>query len=704
MENPYEYYNGKLGVKISFIVDGSRCHHKSLRLVSPRTLRYRMNSKNRSEKRLRRACLGMDALILFSSLSRDWKDQITTTFGDPETEIKRSWFAQNYIADGNARDFYIAHRYGDKNEKKLDLRLIDQYTYNASVLNTVIKMRSNRKAYAKALGGVQFNMWKSLSKDVNHFTEVSHNLPQTPDGLRYKVSKYEKALKESQEEAYKTLISGKLMNKNAAKVESDQQKALLDELIGKHTNLDNTLISQLYNVVAEKMNWKTIDPMTVFNRKRKKNLITYAGRNGVRELEHNLSVQAKRSRPSAPMILWSLDGWDVELLYQATRVNKDGYKVTTYHNRLTIVVVLDPHNDYPIGYAIGTNESPDLIKLALKNAMNHVSELFGELYRPYQIQSDNYAKKTLLPTYEALTPHYTPAEVGNAKAKPIERYFGEINRKYCKLMDNWSGHNIDSGSANQPNREYLDKIKKNFPDREGCEAQIHSIINQERAKKQKEYIQNWKLTEKECKTILNTESYFLALGTTTGRTNKLRGEGIRIRIAGEDRYFDSFDINFRHQAHQDWQIYFDEDNLEQVLAVSKDGTERFILEEKYLQPMALADRKEGDAEELQKIFDYKRDTREMITEERAQNADILDDFFSENHHLNDTMAKMLLTDSLGQHKNYKSAERLKAAENAQKIELKAAKKQTQRKMKAYADEEADYYAGKIDINEYLNDN
>src|SRR5690606_26207773 len=98
-----------------------------------------------------------------------------------------------------------------------------------------------------------------------------------------------------------------------------------------------------------------------------------------------------------------LDGWDVELLYQDTKTDKKGNSVTTYHNRLTVVAVLDPVNNYPIGYAIGTHETPALIKSAVQNAIQHSKALFGEYYMPYQLQSDRYSIKSLTPLYNALS-------------------------------------------------------------------------------------------------------------------------------------------------------------------------------------------------------------------------------------------------------------------------------------------------------------
>lgn len=691
--NPYEYYDNKLGVKVKFLISNRNKSPESLCLMTYRSLKKRMDSSTCCEKQLRRGSLGQDALILFSSLSQEWKDAIAIKFGKPKAEIKKSWFADHYIADREAFDFFVAYRYGDKNNEKLDLKYVEQYTFNASVLNTVLEIKKNRKAYAKALGGVRIDIWDSLSKDVNAFREVDHNLPTTKDGLRRKATKYAK-------EGYITLVSGKLKNNNAKKVSSKEQEALLDELLAKHTNLDNQLISEIYNTVADQLGWEKITAPTVANRKKKSKLVTYAGRQGASALSNNMLMQNKRKAPSTPMLYWTLDGWDVELLYQETTTDKKGNSVTTYHNRLTVVIVLDPYNKYPVGYAIDTHETPDLIKRALQNAMQYTKQTLGDLYMPYQIQSDRYSIKKLTPIYQAVTKNFTPAQARNGKSKVIEPYFNYINKKYCKLLDNWSGHNVDSGSKSQPNSEYLNKIKKNFPDKAGCIAQIESIIKAERNKKALDYSSNWLNTKEEFKSIMPLENYLLTFGSNTGMTNKLRGDGLRLTIHGQHHFYDSYDIDFRHNSHLDWSVQYDVNDLDTVLAVSADGKKRFLLEQKYIQPMALADRQQGDSDELKKIKDFNKSTHQMIIEQRAENARILEPLM-QNPKLEQTLAKHLLTDSLGQHKNHKSKERLAVQQKASKLEVKQAKKEAKTERKNFLKEQEDYYNSKVDINQYL---
>lgn len=692
LETPFVYHDKKLGVKINYLYyDKTKPYHEdSLKLITYKALNGRFNSETAHEIQLRRGSLTCPALALFSSLSQEWRDLLTLKFGKPKEEIKKSWFAQHYVADREAYDYYTAYTYGEK--VKLEIKTIELYIYQASVLNTVLLMKNNRKQYLKALGCTSVDIWESLSRDVNAFHDVDHKLPTTKDSLRYKVTKYAK-------EGYSALISGKYGMQNALKVKEREQEALIDELLAKHTNLDNELIATLYNMVAEKLNWQTITAQTIGNRKKDNNLVIYAGRNGVSALSNNLLMQNKRQAPTTPMLYWTLDGWDAELLYQKTTSDKRGYSTTTYHNRLTMIVVLDAFNKYPIGYAIGSHESPELIKEAMRNAINHTAELFGQRMNPRQLQSDNYQSKVLTPIYQACTKFYTPAKVKNAKAKVIEPYFNSINKKYCKMFDNWSGHNINSGSKNQPNSEMLNKLSKTFPDEQGCRQQLEGIIRAERAKKVEEYLKNWANVTEDLKLPMPQENFLLALGKKSGHTNKLEGSGLNVRIEGVKQVYDSYELEFRKQAHQNWEILYDSDNIDQVLAVSSDNKYRFMLERKYIQAMALDDRGENDTMELKRVNDYNKSTIQYITDTRVENQDLLENLF-ENPLLSDTLAKHLIVDSRGQHKDQKSKERL-IANQGEKVLVLQQKVTQKQESTNWEKQQNEYHKQKVNFNDYI---
>lgn len=691
---PYEYYNDKLGVKIKFLISDENKDEQSLCVIRSRALRKRMDSDTCSEKRLRRASLNSDALIEYKSLSQEWQDMLALKFDNPPKKVKESFFAKHYFTDGEAFKFYTSHRYGERNEKKLTTEQVELYTHNASVLNACISVKSDRKGMKKALNSKTMDIWQSLSNDVNAFTQVAHNLPTHKDSLRRKVLQYQK-------EGYACLIPGTLQNANARKVVTDEQTALIDELLAKHNNFDNEIIATMYNAVAERMSWKAITAGTVANRRKERELVIFAGRNGVTDLRNKILMQNKRRRPSAPLLFWTLDGWDVELLYQRTDKNSKGHNVTTYTNRVNAVIVLDPFNYYPVGYAIGTHETPELIQEATLNAFQHIKELFGEYYRPYQLQSDRYGGKELKANYIGICTHYTPAKVKNAKAKPIEPWFKRFNEKHCKLAPNWSGYGVTTGSKNQPNTEFLDKIRHSFPDYKGVCRQIEAMINAERKELLKDYLEGFDKTPKEHIGYMETEYLLDVMGMQTKRTCKLEGQGITPVILGEERCYDSFDIAFRMLLHTNWQVKYNPFDLSQILVVSSDDKNKFLLQEKYIQPMALYDRTEGDAEELHKVFAYNEQVEDYIIEERANSSRIVSNMMQDNPALEDTLAKHLLTDSLGQHKNQKSKARLKTAERAKAkvIEIEANTKE--RKQTSWQEEQDEYLSDKVDLNEYL---
>ncbi len=274
----------------------------------------------------------------------------------------------------------------------------------------------------------------------------------------------------------------------------------------------------------------------------------------------------------------------------------------------------------------------------MKNAINHTKELFGERYKPYQLQTDNYQKANLQSTYEAITKHFTPARAKNSKAKVIENFFNRFNKKYFQreMVPNWLGHNVNSKKENQPNDEYLNAIRKQFPNELGCRMQIINAIEKDRAEKVQKFVQQWQNLPQEDRIVFPINEFLRVFGKTTGYTNKLTGNGVTPTINGEQYYFDSFDLNLRTKVI---------DTLE------------FVLEQKYEQPMALYDRKEGDAEKLQEVFDFNKETKETLMDRNTENMEILQDYFGTKPQL-DTLQKLLIVDSEGQHKDQKSEARL----------------------------------------------
>ena len=337
--------------------------------------------------------------------------------------------------------------------------------------------------------------------------------------------------------------------------------------------------------------------------------------------------------------------------------------------------------NYEVLIAIGERESSALITEALRNAANHTAELFGSRFRAHQIQSDHYAMKAMSPIYGVSGDKVTPARVGNAKAKPIERYFLTLNKTYCQLMPNWSGFGITSNKNLQPNADALNMLRKSFPDEEGCRRQIETIIGMERGKKLDKFVAAWQQLPEDRRLPMSDEQYLLTFGAETGYKNALEGSGLNIRLLGAKRQYDCFDVNFRRYSHIRWNVKYDPNDTSRVLAVSDNGELRFMLEEKYVQPMALADRTEGDAEELARVRAFNSQELEpTVVKAIGAAQEKVELLFHQNPQLDNTLCRHLICDSRGQHKDRRNDKRLAApieeAEMAEVEPMITGRKQT----------------------------
>lgn len=616
--------------------------------------------------KLRRACYGKPALYSVESFPLKYRKDIEKKFEKEmsETPVQKGL---DYIKeDMQAVIFFSEYTLSDGRHLPADKQ--NEYVNNASILNRCKEIYDISCQKHSQLGHTcipKGKFWKEVSEMLPKLLDngIIHSLPENTMRLQKKFNDYQK-------QGYEALISGKFMNRNNKKIDNEDKESIILTLISDRRNLQNTQVAMVYNEIAKKMNWKEITEGTVANYKEKFALESYAGRYGENKFRADKSMQVKRTRPQYPMLYWTADSWDVELLYQKTTENKKGQNITTYHNRLTVCVILDTSMNYPVGYAIGEYETPELIRRAMKDAVNHTKALFGERYMVNEFQSDRYAIKNLRTAYKSITGNFVPAKAHNAKSKVIEPYFKYLNDTYCHFASNWSGYGVTSRKENQPNGNYPTALKKTFPTMEECAMQIAKIIETEREKKCGQYAQGFYKLPNEKKQLMSEETYLLYFGENNTKrggevsTNRLEGSGMNVTINGKKHHYDCFDLEFRRHSYEDWIVKYDEDDLTKVLAVNKDETLRFMLEAKHIQPMALAERKAGDSEQLNRIFDYNSSLERHVTDMICSAQEKTKAFLLSNRQLFDdgTLHKLMITDSRGQHKNQRNASRITDAE------------------------------------------
>ena len=649
------------------IINGTLCiSHAELtgRIITTANLKAQV--RKGQVKQVVKGGNGRQAWYAVDSFALKWRTEVYKRYPDAKEQAESREFMDTVEPDGAAFDFFQSYTLSDGRHLPEDKVL--EYASNAAIMNAFRRCWDAHVSKRQRSGKrttLAKEFWACAAAALPRLADrFPHSLPGSPRRLSMKCAEYVR-------EGYACFISGKFLNGNAGKVLTDEQVGYLATLISNPNNVQDTVVAKAYNAKARLLGWKEITVAAVGVWREKLQLEAAAGRLGVANFRNHKTMQVKRSRPTAPFLMCSLDGWTVELLYQKTRTDKKGHNVTTYTNRLTIVVVLDPCVDYPMGYAVGDHECPELIKAALRNAAVHSRELTGQMLRYNQVQSDRYAISCMKDLYAVLGDKVIPAQAHNAKAKPVEPYFNHLNTTYCQLCANWGGYGVTTNPKRQPNSEALNRRRHSFPDEAGVRAQIDEMMRLERKQKIGKLMEKLANLKPEHTLPMSREMYLLNFGAETGFKNVLEGCGLRPTILGVKRDYDCFDLTFRDHASERWTVRYDPDDLHDVLAVSEDGTHRYMLEEKYVQPMALADRKPGDAEQLQRVRDYnvalEAETGRRLahhyegakrTIERTRELPIygtpalgacLED-------------KLMLTDSRGQHKDNRSRKRLAAAD------------------------------------------
>ena len=674
----YEVYNNRLCIYANDLIrlNTKRGVGSEKGFLAEGTYNYKVSKG--SLVLVRRASNGNPALIEYKTMEENVKKQYKDIYGDPLDDAERNKIGllESTLKYNEAAFTFFSVEYRDELGRKLSAEKAALYTLQSRVLDAVLYLAGEKK---REIGGgnTRIDVWGKLSDMVNDLAEIRnsqgeprymHKLPANGKSLKRKADQYAK-------DGWISLIHKNRGNRNAVKVQDERMEAVMHKLLSQHMNLNNVQIMDKYNEVAAYMQMPLIkSPVTVDKYRKQMETTTLAHQRGTKVMRNKLEMQIKRSAPETALTYWTLDGWDVELVYQKqiikTGNNGTRHKVTTYDNRKTVVVVLDACCKYPIGYAIGDRENTSLIREALRSAVRHTKELFGNRYKPLQLQSDNYQKKVMTPFYQAMTKYYTPAAVGNAKSKIIEPYFAEINRNYCQLMPNWSGHNITASPENQPNFDAYNKNRKLLPCEDEVMEQIHGIIREERARKIDEYMKAWANTPEERKIPFCDEEYLMLMGETNGRTNRLTGQGLMIEMQGERINYESFNMELREHYNEDWVVKYDPVDLSMVLIINAIATKGHRVKEEvgnlaYLMqrtmkvPMALADQKKEHFEYRKKVQDFNIEFERRYVEKQNKVDEVLTVMREELPALgqNRLLDRALITDSRGQHKDRRYEQR-----------------------------------------------
>lgn len=478
-----------------------------------------------------------------------------------------------------------------------------KYVAAAQWINLCVEATGGQRRSTITIAKMQLSpaeFWDAIIEAIN---QLDIALPKSYSKLLAKRKQYQK-------EGYEALVSGRFGNKNNAKIAGTEMEKFILRLLSMPQNLGFNQVERLYNQEAEAQGWPEVSSSLIRKYYNQHKSLLIGSRAGYEAFVHHNEQQAKRSRPTGAGLFYSFDGWTAELYFRSEGFNAKGHKAKSIYNRLELMAVVDPFNDYIVGYSIG-KETHNTTKLAFKNAVDHIKEITGKYFLFNQIQTDNFSS-ALKPWFEQVSRFYTPAAVGNSKGKPIESWFNRLNHEEFQLAPNWSGHNITSQKENQPNMKALARNSDTWPTVEQGYYQITEYVESFRSKRREEWINSLMEQIEAGKMIEIDRSQYLQLFTTkTEHKYELKPSGITVQITGQRYHFDLLDTNFKQLSHLKWHLFIDKEDMSSCMAESECGKYRFVLNEVYMQPMALMDRQEGDAEKLQEVLSLKKQQREL---------------------------------------------------------------------------------------------
>lgn len=549
---------------------------------------------------------GRKVLIEYETMPAKYKGMVREIYGDPYQYASKQPILNSLVWDFEAQRFYTEYLLpnGDKlpaSDRDLDgkpqINYVHRYTENATWLNMLIRLTTDKAALKRELNISVMSFWE-LATDMIKIKKVS--LPANPKRLKEKIKMYQNG-------GYGSLVeTHKFGNDYSKKIKDEEAEALLKGLLSQRNKHDDTIVASYYNQWAEETGRETITPGAVGYWRKKWASFLMLEREGVGKLYTKISKQGQRKRPSAPLLLVNSDDNVLDVFFRTP--DSDWFRPVLY-------VVIDAHNDYILGYAMGATVTKDLVKEAYRNAHRHVMELTGGAYMWQQIQTDHWGisgkNTTELEQFYTSMATFTPAGLKNAQTKYVERSFGVTWHQELKKMfpRNYSGHNV--GSLQKLNPDTLNPV--NFPAIDEAPAMIGEFIRRMRATKRKgseltrqeEWLANFQASQKAKKNLLTSEVRLSIFGRTHDYTNQITTRGVTPTILGETRVYELSQEQIFDHVGKSVQVIYDEHDLSEVLITDGKGL-RFIAQEYDLLPSAIADYEEGDRERINGLLAEKK--------------------------------------------------------------------------------------------------
>lgn len=444
MNNPYEYYNGKLGVQGSFLVRGRDAHKDSLELISIQGLNLRI--QRGATIRLRLPAENSPMLVQFDTIPLKWQEAVIRVWGDPPKMMQQTLFERYFERDASAFDFFTMYRFDDGTA--IDRPLIDIYTMNASVYNTARRIYKDRYRIRKKMGIPVNDIWKVINAEIQRFRKESgHTLGENEAYLRRKYNEYIKG------GGYVTLISGKHKNVNARKVFDDTEQLLnnmfadqqhkptkqeiysqYDAFLDGYVEVINTTTGEAYNP----KDFKKLSDTTVYNylTKWENEIATLAKRSGDRQkYMGRFKPYHSLEQPEFAGSIISID---------------DRQPVFEYapQTRMWFYNGIDLGSEAFTCWVYGKSKEGIILEFYRQMVRNYHD--WG-IPLPAELEGELSLNSSFMSTFlqEGNMFQYVRIEANNARGKRIEQYYRPLRYQYEKKREGWLARPFALSEANQ---------------------------------------------------------------------------------------------------------------------------------------------------------------------------------------------------------------------------------------------------------------
>jgi|GEM_PF-6010002 len=554
-------------------------------------------------------------LVQFDTLKDEYKDALTQHFGDAHKRAER---LQN-----NKLTTLVKPAHYDYYALRLPASDAMQHAYVAGVFELLGSIR--HKAALKVLG------WENRDE----LFEQAFEWLQEYKVLRIANKRYLRTkIKQYQEDGPAALLNGRRGNQNPTKIATEAQHSYLIALAADAHKPSFPLIRREYNKEAVRRGWKEVTTQTVSNflNDPKVAQLWVLGRQGKDYWRNQYKPTLLRSRPSAPDLLWEMDGTPLDLYYKRDvkkwNEKKGQWEVkTSSYNRMYFFPVIDAFSWKIIGYSVGLTEDGDTVRRAMKNAIS------TNMRVPRQWRYDNSkaieSQKWLFEQLETLGLDVlcTPAKPNEPQSKVIEGILGKFQQLVLRYFDNWAGMNVRTKKEDSHfNPDFLKAHKSDTPDLEQLLQQLDKAITvwNNMATKKREAPNKLYDAANSGGKIIETWTYVSMFWERSKGANLYHKDGIHLQIDNIEHVFQVIDAKFyKRYAKDRFEIVYDPDCLDYVYLYQKgkpvldDTGQPLMAVAAEMVPMAAHDFKEGDRARLNKLLALQDEVYDEVKGELA---------------------------------------------------------------------------------------